>query len=266
MANKRNKRYFGMTVLQLSILGCLACVVLGSVGASFKFISGMLGNQGERTLETVVETSTSAAMATPLPRPTPSMTAAPTPIPYEALVPPGWKQYRDQTKGYEIWLPPEFEAREPRAQLEEIIRKYEEIGDTETAQYQRSIFEQSLERYVLWTIDSIPSPLQYQTTILLARDPLTAESLTKYIDEIVQNPSGSLALLERKPNPFGSLEAERLWFEGKEATTNFGEAYYVIRVGDTVWSIACATHINEFYIRLPVFDQVASTFRMLDPQ
>jgi len=37
-----------------------------------------------------------------------------------------------------------------------------------------------------------------------------------------------------------------------------------IHAGSNVSVITCYTHFNEFYTRLPVFDQIANTFRTLN--
>jgi len=70
--------------------------------------------------------------------------------------------------------------------------------------------------------------------------------------------------MERRPYPHGAYQAERVWLESSLSNTSLGQVMYFIHAGSNVWVITCYTHFNEFYTRLPIFDQIASTFRTLD--
>lgn len=265
MPTHTNGRLLGMTVPQIIILACLACVACGSVGTSFSLVSGMLSGQGEWTFEPVVPTGTPAPTGTPLPTPTLTVVPSPTAIPYESLIPVSWVQSTDASLGYEIWFPPEFVPEEPRAKLEQVIQTYREAGDESSASAMEAELEQSLEAYAVWVFDRVPSPLLFQSNISLTHQPLESGSLPGHVEAEIADLPGTMILMERKSMTINAYEAERLWIESKFGSTPVGQAVYFIRVQETVWMVTCSTHFNEFYTRLPAFDQVAGSFRIVPP-
>src|SRR5690606_33173227 len=95
-----NRKYLGMTVPQLGILAGLAgalCLIL--------CVGGYLIVGGNLTLanpQPVIPTAIlpTVTLASP---PTMTPTLAPTAIPYEQLIPSGWKQFN--TSLIEMWMP-----------------------------------------------------------------------------------------------------------------------------------------------------------------
>ena len=108
MNTKRTKRYLGMTVVQLVILGCLALVACGTVAGGLMFASSSTSGGGISLFPSPVPSSTPQPTSTPFLTETPAPTPTETQIPYEELIPSGWNQYA--TTNIELWLPPQFEV------------------------------------------------------------------------------------------------------------------------------------------------------------
>ncbi len=261
---KRPKRYFGMSVIQLGILAGMACLACGIAGGGLFFIANSLGGEAKTTSVTI-EAPTPAATSTQTPTPTSTTIPTPTPTSYKDVIPDGWRQYRDDTYfGYEIWFPSEYTPVEPRGKLEEIIKAYEDSGDTQTAQLRAATLEQDVTHYALWMADTLPTTLQYQTNVSISTYPLERRILAEFIDAEIGELPISTRLMERRSYNVGEYQAERLWLESDLSNTSLGQVMYFIRAKNDVWIITCYTHFNEFYTRLPVFDQIVSTFRTLE--
>ena len=83
MSRKREKRYFGMTVAQLLILSCLACVVCGTLAGGFTFVNGAASGGGFPLFPSPVPSSTPEPTFTPYLTETPTLVPTATLIPYE---------------------------------------------------------------------------------------------------------------------------------------------------------------------------------------
>lgn len=266
MKTKRPKRYFGMSLVQLGILLGMACLACGLTGTGLFFIVNSLDYKAATTSNASLETPQPTATFTQTPTPTSTTTPTPTPTSYMDLIPEGWTQYQDASYfGFEIWFPPEYTPVDSHGKLQEIIKAYENSGDAETAQLLAATFEEDVTHYTLWMADTLPTALPYQTNVSLATYPLERKKLGDYIDAQIAGLPITTRLMERRPYPHGAYQAERLWLESSLSNTSLGQVMYFIRTGNNVWVITCYTHFNEFYTRLPVFDQIARTFRTLEP-
>jgi len=265
-STNRLKRIFGLSLLQIVILACLACLAFGIGAGGLAFLATTLGGNATLTFETNAQTPQPISTIPPTTSPAPTATFTPTPTSYADTIPDGWLQFRDNTYfGYEVWFPPEYTAIDPRGKLEEEIKAYEDSGDSATALLLSTILEEEVPHYTLWTADTLPTPLRYQTNISLATYPLKGTNLAAFIDTRIKNLPVTTRLMERKPHVVGSYPAERLWLESSLSNTSLGQAVYFISAGGQAWVITCRTHFNEFYPRLPIFDQIAATFRTLEP-
>ena len=101
-----NKKYFGMTVKQLGILGGLA----GLAFLLFCILGFLIIGRGLRGAAQPISLSTNTPepTVTPVLSPTPTSTPAATPIPYASLVPSNWVQYHKDL--YELWLPAGYKS------------------------------------------------------------------------------------------------------------------------------------------------------------
>lgn len=225
----QNKKILGMTSSQVGILialGALACLLFAVAG--WFLFGGSIQLPFSR-----------AADSTPTPRWTPTVyvlptltpTITPTPIPYEQLIPNGWKQFK--TELIEIWLPPSFKAadKEPNEELS------------------------------LSALNSDSS--LYRMRASISYEPLTGDSLDEYLDTGLSKVDPQARLVERRKVSLNSTEAVRMMFEVRVETVDVNELIYVIQDGGTVWFIMYVAQINEFYEMLPLFEQSAKTFRMV---
>jgi dihydroxyacetone kinase len=101
-----NKKYFGMTIMQLGILVALAGLAL----VLFCVVGYLVLGKATGSSVTLPPTATATIQptVTMVLTPTPTTTPAATPMPYESLIPAGWAQYR--TALIEIWMPPGYKA------------------------------------------------------------------------------------------------------------------------------------------------------------
>src|SRR5690349_15889482 len=106
---QQNRKFFGMTPLQLGILAGLAgiaCLLFGLAGA---FLLRANAVPFRRAPENALVPQATPTMIV-IPTLTPTQT--PTPLPYEMLIPSGWAQF--QTGLVEIWLPSNFKPGDPK--------------------------------------------------------------------------------------------------------------------------------------------------------
>jgi hypothetical protein len=262
---QKPKRYFGMTIVQVGILAVLACLACSLTGTGLYFaLNSFVPPVNVATQPQVEsETPTPEMTSTPTLTATPTRIPSPTPTKYEDTIPAGWKQYIEQFR-YEIWFPPEYTPVDSRGKLQELIQIYEDGGFSEVAQLRTATLEEDVTHYVLWMADTVISPLRYQTNISIATYPLERRTLAEYVEAQMAEFPPSIRVMERRAYSLSVYPAERLWLENSLSNTTLGMVMYVVRAQDNAWIITCYTHFNEFYARLPIFDQIASTFRTLD--
>jgi hypothetical protein len=250
MNRPRAQRILGMTIPQLLILGCLTLSIICT------FVGGYWA------LNTVVASAYAIPIlpglnATPLPTSTPAPTAtllptaSPTPITYESLIPAGWKQFKSETApGMEIWLPPSY------------ILQTEQDQKTSIPILQGA--DDEALRTILLLKDTTSSPYLIFTTFEMDTRTVFASDLEAMIDAEFGTLMRSGRLSERDVFEFviGDTPARRLIFDINVSGVNGGLAIYVVQVGQDVWYLSFATAFNELYTRLPVFDQIAQTFRV----
>jgi hypothetical protein len=161
-----------------------------------------------------------------------------TPLPYEALVPAGWTQYR--TALFEIWMPPGYKA----AKTDMLVTG---LGGS-------PIMDLALRGAV-----SAKAPNKIYMTV--SYEPVTADSLDAFI-------TGRLTGLgltpsERTKVTLNTVPAVRLVFAGRKGNTDINELTYVILDGTTVWYIQYTAEINDYYNVLANFESSVKTFRVV---
>jgi prepilin-type N-terminal cleavage/methylation domain-containing protein len=79
---------------------------------------------------------------------------------------------------------------------------------------------------------------------------------------ITANESAAQATLRTISTAFETYAAARVEVEVVVGSTPMEEAIYFIKDGGNVWQILCVSHYDEFRKWVPIFDQIAHTFRI----
>jgi hypothetical protein len=227
----QEKKYFGMTGMQVGILAGLGLVVC----ILFAVLGWMVLGGGNLKLPSFSR----APESTPTPQMTPTVfviptmtpTSTPTPVPYEQLVPPGWKQFK--TELVEIWLPETF----------------------------KSVKKDAGEEIAMLGGDAKSS--FYRMRVSVSYEPLVGNSLDEFVDAGIAKMDPQIRVVERRKVSLNGAEAVRMTFELRIDTVDVNELVYVIQDGGTVWFIFYAAQINEYYNMLPEFEKSALTFRVV---
>jgi hypothetical protein len=258
MRKKRSKRYFGMTVIQLVILGCLAFVACGAVGGGLVFVSGSMGGSGLPLIPSPAPSSTPIPTSTPFLTETPTLTPTPTLVPYEELIPSGWNQYT--TTNIEVWLPPQFEPVDIGQERQDRIDLYNDLGYDDIA----DDLEDNPPAYVFWFEVTDPGTGLYVTNITLEPDLMDATDLDAYLKQQGAVRPQEFVLVNRQDFPVAYYQARRTLLEANLSNIYVGVAQYAIYDGVNVWILNCGSNFNEFYTWLPEFDKIARTFHLID--
>ncbi len=225
----QDRKYFGMTIQQLGILiglAVFACLLFGMAGFFIirRGISG-LQSQPQTILPTLQMT------ATPFALPTLTPTATRTPLPYEQLIPVGWKQFK--TALIELWLPSDFKSTKKDAGEE------------------------------LAALSANSKNSLYKMRVGVSYEPLVEDTLETYLDHKIAKMDPAIRVVDRKKVLVNSTEAVRILLEGRIQTVDVDELVYIFQDGSTVWAVTYVAQINEFYEMLPSFEQSAKTFRVV---
>lgn len=230
----RSKKYFGMTISQLGILGglagsaCLLFVVAGCL-----FLQGGLGSLAPAPPQ---PTGTPQPTVTPFVLPTMTLTETPTPILYEVLIPQDWTQFK--TELVEIWLPKGFKKDKPVSS---------ESGLTNELAMKGFVSEGSI----------------YPAGVLVSYEPIAGDSLDAYIENLPNQLSNEVRIATKGKVTVNSVEAVRLLIEMKVEGVEFNDLMYVFRDGGTVWVIQYLAQINDFYTMQDTIDKSIKTFRVV---
>jgi hypothetical protein len=257
MSRKRAKRYFGMTIVQLLILACLAFVVCGTLAGGFVFVSGSTGGGEFSIFPSAVPSSTPKPTFTPYLTETPTLVPTATLIPYEELIPSGWDQYTTAT--IELWVPPQFQPVDVEQERQARIEFYKDLGYEDVA---RSL-EENPSAYVFWFEQAEPGTSLYTANIIVEPMLMTAGSLDEFLDQEYDTEPQEFIVVNRQEFKVGNYEARRVLMEANLSNVYIGAAQYAIFDGVNVWIINCGSNFNDFYTWLPEFDKVARTFRLI---
>jgi hypothetical protein len=224
MTKQRSKRIFGMTMVQFFILLCLGFSILGA----------------------------GAWMAAKPPTPTA------TPIPYEAHVPENWRQHT--TENIEIWLPENFSRVDNQeAFSREFTEIYEKIGLGEFIKQR----QKNLPVYELLLRYNPATANQYIPTVFIKQFDRSGLSLPQFVDKAISVLGVNYSLVERKPFDFLGTQGERVIVQANYNNVYLNFVYYLALDGDTIWEIGADAHMDDFYNLLPVYDDIARSFRPL---
>jgi len=258
MREPQSKRYFGMTVAQLAILGCLGLVALATILGGGIFITTSLGGGGLSGRAPQNVSITPESTATPYLTGTPSPMPTVTPVPYEELIPAGWTQHL--TSDIEIWLPARFKPVNIENERREKIELLQDLGLDEAVQE----LEENPSAYAFWFKASEVDTVPYTAEISVKFETISIDSLDIYLNQKYSTgETSSFRVVNRKEILGGIYETRRILLESTANDFYVAIAQYAIYDGTHVWWITFTAHYNEFYTLLPDFDKIARTFRLV---
>ena len=231
------KKYFRMTRVQLGILAGLAGVLILIVCAGGWYVlkTTSLGSDFSQA-PTFTPVPTVTLVQFSLPTITPTM--ASTPIPYEQLIPAGWKQYK--TSLIEIWMPTNFK-----------------LADKKTKNITGGFAMSEL------LITEIPSKSSaYNMLVGVSYDLMTGDSLDNFLDEKSPKLPYQARVSDRRTVFVNTVEARRITIEFRLNNIDYNDMAYVFLDGNTVWYVEYVAEIGEFFENLSVFEQSIKTFRV----
>jgi hypothetical protein len=233
---KQHRKYFGMTVLQIGILAGLAgaaCLLFGLAG--WFALRGKSGFFARAPQSTPIAQATSTMIV--IPTLTPTLTS--TPIPYELLIPDGWRQFK--TGLVEIWLPSNFKPGDAKL-----------LSDSTNLAIPELIMSGASSKSSL-----------YQMLVTTSYEPLSSNSLDAFLDDKIAKFPADIRVAERRKVSVNSTDAVRFVFETRSHNIDLDVLAYVFLDGNTVWYVEYAAQINEFYEMLPTFEESVNTFRIV---
>jgi hypothetical protein len=237
------QRYLGMSVTQLIILACLGLGLCGTLFGGYGLLNMLVAVKYNPTSPVLTEGPT-VTPVTPAPTLTPLPSATPTPVPYESLIPAGWRQVISAAApGMEIWFPPTYELYNASSQLEAV-----QVYKIKADDYQR----------VVSLLDTTQSPYLLYATFEAGSQPMPAADLDEAVDSVFGVLMRDAQLMQRDEFEIGNYPARKLVF----SSVNAAYVIYPVQVGTTVWYLSFAMPFNEVYDRIPTFDQIARTFRV----
>jgi len=250
-------RYFGMTVVQLAILGCLALTAFGVIGGGIWFVTSSISELNAQLTPPVNADATLQAGLEPAPTATVTPAYTQTPVPYESLIPDGWSQHKNQS--IEIWLPSSFYETNIDGSVSELINKYKELGQDRLA----NELENSPPGYVFWMETESPSKKLFTTRLTIHPVLMVADDLDSFLDQQYNLVRLRSTIVDSRPFEVGSYPAIRTLIESNISGVYVGYVSYAIYDGTLVWFVEGGSHFNEFYTWLPIFDDAARTFRFI---
>lgn len=229
------QKYFGMTKIQIGIVAGMAgvLILIVCVGVFLLFRNLNPSVSAPQMTSTPAPTVTSVVVTLPTVTPTP----APTAIPYEQLIPAGWKQYK--TSLVELWLPSNFK-----------------LGDKQVLNQTAQLAFNEL------FITEIPSKTSaYNMLVSVSYDLMTGASLDEFLEAKIKELPAEVRVTDRRTVYVNAVEARRLMIEFRANNIDINDMVYVFLDGDTVWYVEYVAQIGEFFNNLPVFEQSIQTFR-----
>jgi hypothetical protein len=233
---QQNRKFFGMTPLQLGILaglGGAACLLFGLAG--WFVLRGNRNSFGRAPENMPVPPPTSTMIVIPTLTPT----HTPTPQPYEMLIPSGWAQFK--TGLVEIWLPSNFKLGDQKL-----------LSDSTNFAIPELIMTGATSKSAL-----------YQMLVTVSYEPLTTDSLEAFLAGKVAKLPAEIRVAEKRNVSVNSTDATRLLIETRSKNVDIDILTYVFLDGSTVWYVEYGAQINEFYDMLPTFENSIKTFRIV---
>jgi len=253
----KSKRYFGMTIVQIMILGCLGMTAIVVIGGGFMFVTSSLASLNAPLAPPVNGVSTLQTLPEPVSTNTVMLTPTQTLVPYESLIPDGWSQHKNQS--IEIWLPSSFYETNIDVSVKELIKKYRELGQDKLA----NELKNSPPGYVFWLETKSPNQKLFTTRLTIYPVLMVGDDLDGFLDQQYNLVRLRSTIVESRPFEVGNYPARRTLIEANLGGVYVGYVSYAIFDGTLVWFVEGASHFNEFYTWLPIFDDAVRTFRFI---
>lgn len=241
-------------------LGLIGCNVLDAPAATPTLAFAT------RTLTpTTAPTSTPTALPTPTQTlaptvtPTPTLTPSPTRTPLPtATPPPGWKKL--ESANIELWVPGSFVGGDPVKDKEALLKALRAFGSEYVASF-KSI-EQNPNAFAIYAIDTRLGSTGFITTITLTVNQIVGSGTQETLQggATLQFPR-QYTVLDRR-NVALYYAAERMVADSVVQNLRMRQLAYTIKSTNTAWVLVFSTMEDEFFPRLPTFEQIALTLRI----
>ena len=283
-----SRRILGMKAWQVVLLGgmgLLDCLVL-AVGVVIVFSSTASRSTGQVAEAIPTAEPTLPAAAVPVPTvdaslftPEPSATLnylfptytpigtftadSPTPTASSTSSMEGWVKF--SVRELEIWMPGSFAAGNPHTDAKTIVASLKEKGANYNFDKIESDLKTSTKDYVFWGIDSIQgNPAIVTNVAILYEYPHPGETMADYATRFIAMMSGDYMLIQQSSMPSPLYEIDQILMESKATSgTPMRVAIYAVRDQNIVWDVVCITAADEMGGRLPAFDLMVDTLRVL---
>jgi len=276
------RRILGMKLWQVGLLGgmaaldCLvlvvgAVIILGAIPAT---PGGSVAGVPATSTPVVAPLGATVApspsitpitMAFQFPTYTPFGTPAETftPTPSVTMMMEGWVKF--SVPEVEIWMPGSYAAGNPLTGTDAIIASLKEKGANFNWDVIKEQLESITDNFVMWAIDSHQGDPDVVTNIAFVYDvPNPGEPLADYATRYVGAMSDSFRLVEQSSARHPEYEAVLVILEALDTTTTTTQiALYALKHEGLVWDIMCFTSADEMSERLPEFNRMVETFRVL---
>ena len=272
-------------VALLGGMGLMDCLVLAA-GVVIVFSSASSRSTGQVAEAIPTAESTLPASAVPVPTvdaslftPEPSATLnylfptytpagtvtadSPTPTASATSSMEGWVKY--SVREVELWMPGSFVAGNPHTDGKAIVASLKEKGANYNFDSLEKDLKGSTKNYVFWGIDSVQGNPAIVTNVAILYDyPHPGETMADYATRFISTVSGDYLLIQQRSVPSPLYEINQILMETKSTSgTSMRIVLYAVQDHDIVWNVLCITAADEMDTRLPDFDLMVDTLRVL---
>lgn len=198
---------------------------------------------------TLIPTLTRTPTITPSPTPSPRPTATP---------PPGWKKL--ESANIELWVPSTFVGGDPIKDKDALLKALRAFGSEYVASFKT--IEQNPNAFAIYAIDTRLGSTGFITTITLTVNQIVGSGTQETLrgGATLQFPS-QYTVLDRR-NVALYYAAERMVTDSVVQNIRMRQLVYTIKSTNTAWVLAFSTTEDEFFSRLPTFEQSGLTLRI----
>ena len=247
----RAKRYLGMTVNQLLVLGGLVVAICCVFAAGLGLLNYMVGTVYAPAVPADITLPTPLPSATAGPTEPPTLTPTPTSIPYELRIPQGWKQFTSpDAPGMEVWLSATYKS----------LTGKDKDKSSPAPLYGANVDDMKV---LMVMADSKESALLLYTNAFVTVLPMRGNTLDEAIDPVFGQMMRTGRLIEKKDFELIGFPAKKLVFDINANGIDAGIVIYVFQRGRELWQFGFITPYNELFARMDEFDASARTLRLL---